>query len=591
MKIPSSLKSMYYTSKGIKNSIISIANNNGVWIDWPSVNSLHYRYQFRPGKILEVQFGDIIEQEMDAIVNAANEFLKHSGGIAGRIATAAGRSLIDECNSTLAQRSSGQLNTTDVIATRSGNLKNCKYVLHAVGPRWIDGMNDEKALLARTIKNVLELAEEINLKKIAIPLISSNIFGMPLQIAVSIIVSETKSHLEGRKAMNIEVIRLVDFTQERAEAIVTECEKVLGQSNVSLHTLETPVANKIPIYEPEYIWKWLDSDILFKNYDAGNMEILDKAFASGKSYAELCIDSAKYKSGKGYYVIFGSMVQINMETKFKRRVMKITNVNRKPKNTKFNLNKTVEQVTLDQHEIAELLLQGLPRDVKKAQIHLQKLIDKNLFSDKVLLDRAVDIEAARASVAKFCVTLKDLGNHEILVSGMMPNVLRVISRLKDLGKGQKYPREWILPQQLPYCLIDISRESPEWIKIEHRINLTMDVKIVQIKRIQNKILWKKYQASKELIVMKRGKAEELELFHGTRRTNTLEIYGGDGFDMRFSTPGMWGIGSYFAMNASYSRKYASINGKYKEFFLANVLIGDVYPLRFRSNHTPSTKKR
>ena len=101
-------------------------------------------------------------------------------------------------------------------------------------------------------------------------------------------------------------------------------------------------------------------------------------------------------------------------------------------------------------------------------------------------------------------------------------------------------------------------------------------RITAIKRIQNTWLWDRYVKHRERLKLKNsGRVNEMELFHGTRTNDPKLIYEGeDGFDMRYSDQGMWGMANYFAVNASYSHQYAHVKGWMKEMFLVKVLTGD-----------------
>ena len=104
-----------------------------------------------------------------------------------------------------------------------------------------------------------------------------------------------------------------------------------------------------------------------------------------------------------------------------------------------------------------------------------------------------------------------------------------------------------------------------------------DVTLASIKRIQNNWLWEKYiQHRQRMRVKNADRINEKKLFHGTRETDPAEIYlSEEGFDMRFSSSGLWGRGNYFATKASYSDMYAhKVAGGEKQIFLVLVLTGD-----------------
>ena len=123
---------------------------------------------------IEIKKTDITKLDTDAIVNAANEGLREGGGVCGAIFYAAGSAeLAKACNAI------GRCNTGDAVITPGFRLP-AKYVIHAVGPRWTDGNQDEPKLLYSAYEKSLILAKENGLHSIAFPLISAGIFGYPL---------------------------------------------------------------------------------------------------------------------------------------------------------------------------------------------------------------------------------------------------------------------------------------------------------------------------------------------------------------------------------------------------------------------------
>ena len=116
--------------------------------------------------------GDITQQDTDAITNAANEYLKHGGGVAGAIVRRGGYEIQKESDEIVRER--GPVPVGEAVVTGAGKLK-AKYVIHTVGPRWGEGDEDNK--LYRAIQSVLREADKLKISSVAIPAVSTGIFG------------------------------------------------------------------------------------------------------------------------------------------------------------------------------------------------------------------------------------------------------------------------------------------------------------------------------------------------------------------------------------------------------------------------------
>jgi O-acetyl-ADP-ribose deacetylase (regulator of RNase III) len=160
--------------------------------------------------------GDITEQNVDAIVNAANTSLLGGGGVDGAIHRAAGPDLLAEC------RTLHGCPTGEAKITRGHRLP-ARWVIHTVGPVWRGGHDFEEELLANCYRRSLELAVQNGVRSLAFPAISTGVFGFPLERATRIAVREVLAFLE--KNPTLEKVLFVCFdsrTRDCYQLVLTE---------------------------------------------------------------------------------------------------------------------------------------------------------------------------------------------------------------------------------------------------------------------------------------------------------------------------------------------------------------------------------
>jgi O-acetyl-ADP-ribose deacetylase (regulator of RNase III) len=153
------------------------------------------------GKYLKVLKADITERDVDAIVNAANSYLQHGGGVAAVIVRKGGAVIQQESNKI------GYVPVGSAVMTTAGKLR-CKAVIHTVGPRMGEGNEDEK--LKQCVVNVLRLAAQHSFATISIPAISSGIFGFPKDRCAKILIGQSKRFLQEHTTLNTVEFCLLD---------------------------------------------------------------------------------------------------------------------------------------------------------------------------------------------------------------------------------------------------------------------------------------------------------------------------------------------------------------------------------------------
>jgi O-acetyl-ADP-ribose deacetylase (regulator of RNase III) len=154
--------------------------------------------------------GNLLEEPVEAIVNAANGRLAHGGGVAGIIARVAGQALIDESERIV--RSRGTLPTGSAVVTTAGKLP-FKGVIHAVGPRYGEG--DEEQKLIKALASAFERATERGWQSVSFPAVSSGIFAVPLEICA-------RAYIAAARASPLGKVRLCLRDQPVIDAVLEE---------------------------------------------------------------------------------------------------------------------------------------------------------------------------------------------------------------------------------------------------------------------------------------------------------------------------------------------------------------------------------
>lgn len=162
--------------------------------------------------------GDITQQRVDAIVNAANNSLLGGGGVDGAIHRAAGPQLLAEC------RQLKGCETGDAKITQGYNLP-AKWVIHTVGPVWEGGKYGEDELLASCYRNCLAIAEQYQIETIAFPAISTGVYGFPVARAAQIAITEIQAFLASNNSLK--QIVLVCFSQDAYDCFTKAVQQTM----------------------------------------------------------------------------------------------------------------------------------------------------------------------------------------------------------------------------------------------------------------------------------------------------------------------------------------------------------------------------
>lgn len=277
----------------------------------------------------EIVRNDITKMKVDAIVNAANKSLLGGGGVDGCIHRAAGPELLEECK---------LLNGCEIGSAKitKGYQLPCMYVIHAVGPRWIDGNHHEKELLESCYTTSLHLSMEYSCKSIAFPLISSGIYGYPKDQALRIAVEQIRKFLLDNEMM----VYLVIFDRkayEISDKLYSDIATYIDDRYVDEHS-DSPSLQRVRFREFENaclkeesvplssanqksITDWLEdidesfSEMLLRKIDESGMsdaECYKKANIDRKLFSKIRSDKL-YKPSKPTVLAFALALELSLD--------------------------------------------------------------------------------------------------------------------------------------------------------------------------------------------------------------------------------------------------------------------------------------
>ena len=231
-----------------------------------------YSYRSENGVRISLRYGDITAEEVDAIVNPANEFLSHGAGLAKLIVQRGGLEIQKDSDTLRRKRGYQALHVGDAVHTVAGNLP-CKFVIHAVGPEWAKhSYTENMKLLEKACLQSLKLASKLGLSSIAIPAISSGIFGAPIDVCAFAMLNAVEEYLRMATVTKKEDAKKKGSKQSNQKQIQRDKKKI---STKPLR--DTP--SKTTDEEKERANpKAVLNDIRFVLIDADSMDIFQKQF-------------------------------------------------------------------------------------------------------------------------------------------------------------------------------------------------------------------------------------------------------------------------------------------------------------------------
>lgn len=186
------------------------------------MNTVLVERQLPSNQTIQIVQGDITIEDVDAIVNAANERLQHGGGVAWAISKKGGPAIQKESDEWIRQH--GRVTHAHPGWTSGGRMP-AKYVIHAVGPVWGEGNEEQK--LFDAVTGSLRVADELNCASIAMPAISTGIYGFPKERAANIIFSAIEDYFDSQRS-GLLFVKLVLFDQATVDVFLKSWQAKWG---------------------------------------------------------------------------------------------------------------------------------------------------------------------------------------------------------------------------------------------------------------------------------------------------------------------------------------------------------------------------
>lgn len=260
--------------------------------------------------------GSIVHEKVDAIINPANEDLQHAGGLAKVILDAAGLVIQTEC-STHVQKN-GRIPPGSCVALSAGALP-CKRIIHAVGPRWVDGTKGEEQTLYFTVFRCLQCAGNEKLDSIAFPAISTGIFQVPDDVCARASLKAVRDYNLAFPNSTIATVRFVLFTPTAFQSFSSHFKSLILPNALPATSPQKSVVMDNPTVSSQSMsqWLWADDKGSFTSYPPAVVARCNKEYQQNPQGSFHCLIN------KNIYIIdFAKMTQTNIHTNYRRNIRK-----------------------------------------------------------------------------------------------------------------------------------------------------------------------------------------------------------------------------------------------------------------------------
>ena len=255
--------------------------------------------------------GDIVQEKIDAIVNAANMDLKHIGGLAKAILDAGGPTIQTESNSYV--QNNGKVFPGNSVALGAGALP-CKRIIHAVGPRWVDGTKNEEETLYFTVLNCLQQASKENLTSVAFPAISTGVFRVPEDICAKASLKAVLNYLQINQNSTVTVIRFVLYTPTAFQAFKSSFKSIILPCAAKQSDKDAGLKSAANLSSSGQ-WLWANDSGSFSLYSPTTAAQLTQEYSKNPSGSFQCLIDEK-----SYIIDFVTMLQTNVSTGYQRKI-------------------------------------------------------------------------------------------------------------------------------------------------------------------------------------------------------------------------------------------------------------------------------